>query len=77
MHFTCQTKVNDDIEFQYYNKIKNIVDKMTMFCNYMCVVTKWEKRHEFSNSINTNCKSSFQLIHSYKGQLINRKCVVQ
>jgi len=41
MHFTCQTKVNDDMEFQYYKKIKkNLIDKMIRFCNYMSFVTK-------------------------------------
>jgi hypothetical protein len=51
MHFTCQIKVNDDMEFQYYEKIKFLISKMTEFCNYMCFAIKWVKRHEFRNSI--------------------------
>jgi hypothetical protein len=42
MHFACHTKVNDDMEFQYYFK-KILVDKTTRLCNYMSFATKWVK----------------------------------
>jgi hypothetical protein len=42
MHFAHQIKVNDDMEFQYYKKIKKILgDEMTELCNHMSFVTKW------------------------------------
>jgi hypothetical protein len=32
MHFTHQTKVNDDMEFQYYkNFLKNLINKIARF----------------------------------------------
>jgi len=40
MHFTCQIKVNDDMKFQYYEKIKILISKMTGLCNYMRFATK-------------------------------------
>jgi hypothetical protein len=43
MHFMCRTKVNDDMEFQYY-VLKILVDKTTRLCNYMSFTTKWVKR---------------------------------
>jgi hypothetical protein len=44
MHFRCQTKVNDDMEFQYYKNIKkNVVDRTIELCNYMSFAIKWMK----------------------------------
>jgi len=60
MHFTCHTKINDDMEFQCYKKIlKILVDKMTGLYNYMSFATQWVKRHGLSNSIVTSCKCLF------------------
>jgi hypothetical protein len=42
MHFTRQTKVNDDMEFQYYNK-KILIDKTIKLCNYTSFMTEWVK----------------------------------
>jgi hypothetical protein len=55
MHFTCQIKVNNDMEFQYYKKIKILINKTIGLCNYMCFVTKWVKRRGFNNSIIISC----------------------
>jgi hypothetical protein len=42
----------------------------------MSIATKWVKQHGFNNSIVISCKCYFKLIHSYKGQSQNPKCVV-
>jgi hypothetical protein len=42
MHFAHQTKVNGDMEFQYYKKIKKILgDETIELCNHMSFATKW------------------------------------
>jgi hypothetical protein len=57
---TCHTKVDDDLEFQYYKKIKKILfEKIIGFYNFMSFATKWMKQHEFNNSIVTNWKYLF------------------
>ncbi len=74
MQFTCQIKVNDDMEFLYYKQKKQIiVDKMIKVCNYMSFATKWVKWHGFNNSIVTSHSCP---LHSHKGKSQNWKCVL-
>jgi hypothetical protein len=50
MRFTRYTKLINDMEFQYQTPKKMLVNKMIGLYKKMSYVTKWVKRHGFSNS---------------------------